>query len=56
MSSRLFWRIREEAALAYEISTQVIKFSDTGAFLINAGIDNKKVEPALELILDELKK
>ncbi|MFH1407298.1 MAG: pitrilysin family protein [Candidatus Omnitrophota bacterium] len=56
MSSRLFWRIRERAGLAYEISTQVVRFSDTGAFLINAGIDNKKVESALELIIDEIRK
>lgn len=56
MSSRLFNEVRENRGLAYEIGTQVKRFKDTGAFLVHAGIDNKKINQAVELILMELKK
>lgn len=56
MSSRLFNEVREKLGLAYEIGTQVKRFYDTGAFLVHAGIDNRKVESALEVILNELTK
>lgn len=56
MSSRLFNEIREKRGLAYEIGAQVKRFSDTGAFIVHAGIDNRKVEEALKLILVELQK
>lgn len=55
MSSRLFNEVREKRGLAYEIGTQVKRFHDTGAFIVHAGIDNKKVIDALSLILKELK-
>jgi predicted Zn-dependent peptidase len=56
MSSRLFNEIREKRGLAYEIGTQVKRFQDTGAFIVHAGIDNRKVTEALALILDQLNK
>ena len=56
MSSRLFNEIREKKGLAYEIGTQVKYFQDTGAFIVHAGIDNRKVKDAIKLILKELKK
>jgi predicted Zn-dependent peptidase len=56
MSSRLFNEIREKRGLAYEIGTQVKRFQDTGAFIVHAGIDNRKVSEAIKLILEELKK
>lgn len=56
MSSRLFHELREKNALAYEIGTQVKRFQDTGSFIVHAGIDNKKVVGAVQLILKELKK
>jgi predicted Zn-dependent peptidase len=56
MSSRLFNEVREKKGLAYEIGTQVKYFQDTGAFIVHAGIDNRKVNNAVELILKELKK
>lgn len=56
MSSRLFNEIREKRGLAYEIGTQLRRFQDTGAFVVHAGIDNRKVNEAIELILKELKK
>ncbi|MFY9402279.1 MAG: pitrilysin family protein [Candidatus Omnitrophota bacterium] len=56
MSSRLFNEIREKRGLAYGISTAVKRFYDTGAFIIHAGIDNRKVSEAVNLTLKELKK
>jgi predicted Zn-dependent peptidase len=56
MSSRLFNELREKRGLAYEIGTQVKRFQDTGAFIVHAGIDNKKVNEALALIFKELKR
>ena len=55
-SSRLFNEIREKRGLAYEIGTQVKRLNDTGAFIIHAGVDNRKVEETLELIFQELRK
>ncbi|MDO8662011.1 MAG: pitrilysin family protein [Candidatus Omnitrophota bacterium] len=56
MSSRLFNELREKRGLAYEIGTLAKRFQDTGAFVVHAGIDNKKVSEAIQLILKELKK
>lgn len=56
MSSRLFQRVREETGLAYEISSSVKYYRDTGALVISAGIDNKKVSRATQLIIKELKR
>ncbi len=55
-SSRLFNEIREKRGLAYEIGTQVKRLKDTGAFIIHAGVDNRKVEETLKLIFQELRK
>ncbi|MDP3732352.1 MAG: pitrilysin family protein [Candidatus Omnitrophota bacterium] len=56
MSSRLFNELREKKGLAYEIGTQVKYFQDTGAFIVHAGIDNRKVNASIEVILKELEK
>jgi predicted Zn-dependent peptidase len=56
MSSRLFNEVREKRGLAYRIGTQVKFFADTGAFIIQAGIDNKKVALAVKIILQQLRK
>lgn len=56
MSSRLFRELRERRGLVYEIGTSVKKFQDTGAFVVSAGLDNKKVLKSIELIVKELKK
>jgi predicted Zn-dependent peptidase len=55
MSSRLFYELREKRGLAYEIGTQIKRFQDTGAFVVHAGIDNRKAIEAVSLILKELK-
>jgi predicted Zn-dependent peptidase len=56
MSSRLFEEVREKKGLAYEIGTALKRFMDTGAFIVHAGIDNRKVEEALAVILGELRR
>jgi len=56
MSSRLFNELREKRGLAYEIGTVTKRFQDTGAFLVHAGIDNKKVSESIQLIIKELNK
>ncbi|OGX18745.1 MAG: hypothetical protein A3K83_02955 [Omnitrophica WOR_2 bacterium RBG_13_44_8b] len=56
MSSRLFNSLREKRGLAYEIGTQVKRFSDTGAFMVHAGIDNRRILETIKLILNELAK
>jgi predicted Zn-dependent peptidase len=53
-SSRLFDEIREKRGLAYEIGTSVKRLKDTGAFVVHAGVDNKKVFEALRLIFGQL--
>lgn len=56
MSSRLFNEVREEKGLAYDIGSFVRRYHDTGAFMVSAGVDNKKSEEALRTVLLELKK
>ncbi|MBM3249329.1 MAG: insulinase family protein [Candidatus Omnitrophica bacterium] len=56
MSSRLFNELREKRGLAYDIGTSIRRFNDTGAFIVHAGIDNRKVPQTLQLILKELQK
>ena len=56
MSSRLFHEVRERKGLAYEISTGTKYYTDTGAFFINAGVDNKKLARSVEIIMKELKR
>lgn len=54
MSSRLFHIVRDEMALCYEISSSVRRYEDCGAFVIDAGVDNRKLARALEVVLREL--
>jgi len=56
MSSRLFSQVREKRGLAYEIRTQIKGLSDTGVFLVHAGVDNAKLYQAVEIIIKELAK
>ena len=55
MSSRLFRQVRERRGLAYEIGTSVKLLRDTGAFIIHAGIDNRRILETLEVILKQLR-
>jgi predicted Zn-dependent peptidase len=56
MSSRLFQIIRERHGLAYSIQSSTSYFADTGALLVSAGLDTKRLPRALELILVEMRK
>ena len=56
MSSRLFQEVREKRGLCYSISSSAVFFLDTGALVIEAGVDNKRVFEACEVILCELDK
>lgn len=54
MSSRLFENIREKRGLAYEIGTEIKRYKDTGAFIVNVGTEHKKAKETIRLILKEL--
>jgi predicted Zn-dependent peptidase len=54
MSSRLFHIVRDEMALCYEISSSVRRYEDCGAFVVSAGVDDKKLLKALEVILTQI--
>ncbi len=56
MSSRLFVEVREKRGLAYSISSSAKSLHDTGLLMIRAGVDNKKIVAALDLVLKELNK
>ncbi len=56
MSSRLFQQVRENRGLAYEISSHLRRFDDTGAFIVNAGVDARKTPESVSVILQELEK
>jgi predicted Zn-dependent peptidase len=56
MSSRLFIRIRERLGLAYSIRSSVNTYQDIGNFVVQAGLDIKRIDEAIKAILGELKK
>jgi predicted Zn-dependent peptidase len=56
MSSRLFNEVREQRGLAYSIGSSLKSLDDTGVFMVRAGVDNSKIENALDVILKVLRK
>jgi predicted Zn-dependent peptidase len=56
MSSRLFQVVREQHGLAYSIQTNTGFFADSGAFVISAGLDNKRLGKALQLTMREVRR
>ena len=54
MSSRLFLEVREKRGLAYDIHSGVTHFLDTGAFVVEAGVDPKRAYAAVDTVLAEL--
>ncbi len=54
MSSRLFVEVREARGLAYDVHSGVTHFQDCGAFVINAGVDPKRVYDAVQTILEQV--
>lgn len=55
MSSRLFISIREKQGLCYVIHSDVSSYADTGVFMIQAGLDNTRIEKAITAIMVELR-
>ncbi len=53
MSSRLFSLIREQNALAYYIRTYSENLKEAGFLVTQAGVDNRRVDQAIKIILDE---
>ncbi len=56
MSSRLFITVREKHSLAYYIKSDIGSFQDTGYFLVQSGLDRRRLHQAINLIMVELKK
>jgi predicted Zn-dependent peptidase len=54
MSSRLFLSVREALGLAYDVSSGIVDYADSGAFEVSAGVDPDRLPAALEAILREL--
>jgi predicted Zn-dependent peptidase len=56
MSSRLFSEIRDKRGLAYYIGAGNETYTDSGFFMVKAGVNNQKTKEAIEVITAELKK
>jgi predicted Zn-dependent peptidase len=54
MSSRLFTEVREKRGLAYAVGSSVARYVDTGAFATYAGVDLKRIDEAIKVILDQM--
>jgi predicted Zn-dependent peptidase len=55
MSSRLFQKLRERHGFCYSVSSGMLTLADTGALHISAGLDHKRLNRAVKMILSELK-
>ncbi|MEI8248898.1 MAG: pitrilysin family protein [Candidatus Taylorbacteria bacterium] len=53
MSSRLFLRMREELGICYYVSAHHSAYTDHGDITISAGVDNARVDQAIQGILSE---
>lgn len=53
MSSRLFIEIREKRGLAYSVKTSVERYQDTGYLATYAGVNIKKIDEAIAVMLDQ---
>lgn len=56
MSSRLFIEVREKQGLAYYVKCGADAYTDHGYLATQAGIDNKRIEKAIRIVLKEYKK
>lgn len=56
MSSRLFHEVREKRGLGYYVRTSSEHYQDCGSLVSTAGIDPKRVDDAILVILDEYHK
>lgn len=53
-SSKLWNLLRTKLGLAYYCTSSILKFEDNGVFMIRSAIDEKRVEIAIEKILETL--
>ncbi len=53
MSSRLFTEVREKRGLCYYVRADVDTYHDTGVFGASAGVDPKRIDEALKVILEQ---
>lgn len=53
MSSRLFLSVREKRGLAYAIKTSTDHYKDTGYLATYAGVDVKRIDEAIKVMLNE---
>ena len=56
MSSRLFIQVRERRGLCYHVRAGASPYQDVGAFMISSGLVKNRVEEAIGVILDEVRK
>lgn len=56
MSSRLFHEIRERRGLAYYVRTSPENYIDRGYLATFAGVDPKRIEDAIKVVMDEYEK
>lgn len=56
MSSRLFIQVREKRGLAYYVRSGADHYRDSGYFVTQAGLDIKRIEEAIQVILNECQK
>jgi predicted Zn-dependent peptidase len=56
MSSRLFISVRERLGLAYYVKCTSENHTDSGYLAVHAGLDNKKIDKAIKVIITELSK
>ena len=56
MSSRLFINVREKRGLAYYVRADHESYSDTGTLAAAAGVDLKRIDDAIQVILGEFGK
>src|SRR3989344_5838427 len=56
MSSRLFSEVRDKRGLAYYIGAGAESYTDSGFFMVKAGVNNQKTKEALVVVMEELGK
>jgi predicted Zn-dependent peptidase len=56
MSSRLFHRLRSEMGACYYVSATADSFGDYGMFTIATGVEARRAEEVLKVLVDECKK
>lgn len=56
MSSRLFVNVREKRGLAYYVRADAESYLDTGTLCASAGVDLKRIDDAIKVIIEEFAK